>query len=191
MTDREWRTRTQVSGGVALKNTTIFPLDVRGILGISSGILLLLRKNLIFSCPPPPFAPPARPQIFCQTISNQVPSFYVRVRTTLLSVFTEPLFMAGETFFFFLSRAAGSSSSQSSRGGEAEPAMEPASQPGSQSLQWSPSYSPEEPIIQERYQTMNHLHQSSPLVPSHRCAHPPSHAALLPGRPPACRCLHL
>lgn len=101
MTDREWRTRTQVSGGVALKNTTIFPLDVRGILGISSGILLLLRKNLIFSCPPPPFAPPARPQIFCQTISNQVPSFYVRVRTTLLSVFTEPLFMAGETFFFF------------------------------------------------------------------------------------------
>lgn len=79
----------------------------------------------------------------------------------------------GRLFFFFLSRAAGSSSSQSSRGGEAEPAMEPASQPGSQSLQWSPSYSPEEPIIQERYQTMNHLHQSSPLVPSHRCAHPP------------------
>ncbi|TNN82961.1 hypothetical protein EYF80_006918 [Liparis tanakae] len=51
------------------------------------------------------------------------------------------------------------------------------SEPGSRWLQRSPGSSPEEPVIRERYQTMNHLLPSLLL---------PSHAAPMPGRPPAC-----
>lgn len=51
------------------------------------------------------------------------------------------------------------------RQGGCEPGSHLARQPGSHPLQWSPSSSQEEPIIQERYQTMNHLRQSShPLL---------------------------
>lgn len=63
---------------------------------------------------------------------------------------------------------------------QSEPAIQAGRQAGSQSLQWSPSSSLEEPIIQERYQTMNHLRQSSPPLPSFTLSHSPD------ARPAAC-----
>jgi len=60
------------------------------------------------------------------------------------------------------------------------------SEPGSRSLQRGPGSSPEESIMQERYQTMNYLRRRCPPFSCPR-TQPPCPA----GRPPACRCLHL
>lgn len=80
------------------RNAPIFPLDkvspvsLQPVFSFEQDFDIFLTT--LFSPPPPP----AFPQILCQTILNQVTSFYVCMCTSPLSVFTELLFMVGKSF---------------------------------------------------------------------------------------------
>lgn len=128
-----------------------------------------------------PTLPSSCPQILCQTILNQVTSFLCVYAHVPVLCFHWAAFHGRQGFLILGSRQRWQNQagqSQSERGSQA--AIQPSRQAVSQSLQWSPSSSPEEPIIQERYQTMNHLRQSSPPLPS------PTLACSLDARPAAC-----
>lgn len=160
------------------RNAPIFPLDKVSPVPLQP-VFSLEQDFDIFLTPLFSF-PPACPQILCQTILNQVTSFYVCMCTLC---FHRAAFHGRQVFLILGSRQRWQK--QPGQSGN-EPGSHPAIQPGSHSLQWSPSSSQEEPIIQERYQTMNHLRQSSHPLLSPTLTH-----SLMPGRPPACCCLHL
>lgn len=165
--------------GDGYRNFPIFPLDVTSIPRISAASVFSLQGFLIF--PLTPFPPPLC--VPSDTLSADIESshflscVYVHVHR---SQFSSSCFFSP---FFFYSRhsflISGSRQRWQKRPWQSQ--SEPGKQPSRQWLQWSPSSSPEEPIIQERYQTMNHLHWSphlSSLLLS-------VHAALTSGRPPA------